>query len=516
MRLRSKFIILIGLVVVVSYGITFYRTSSFQQQLVINQTIRQARMLHKQILLTRKWVAEHNGVFVMKGAGVESSPFLLNAEISDKMGQHYVKRNPAMVTRELSAYAQREGVSSFRVTSLLPLNKVNAPDDFERASLHLFEKGVPEVSKIQSGVDGKILRYIAPLVVESSCLDCHHDQGYVVGDIRGGLSITIPVDWAFASIARNNRLLLGIGIGTILIVGIIIFLMFEFLVGRRLGMLSLAMERYPEDGEVGELPRGADEVGQLAGKFGDLCARLTSSQGQLDRAREQVFQNEKLCALGRLTAGIAHEINNPLGGMQNCVKSMREDPDDQEMARRYLELLDKGLVRIGCTVRQLLNFGRREPLQLRRLDVDELVRDCFALIGHSLKGIELCLNLNLNQPYLVDGEALKQVVVNIGLNAVQAMPGGGGLTVHSATDESFIVLTFKDSGYGIETDNLDKIFDPFFTTKGVGEGTGLGLSITHSLVQRMQGLITVDSEVGQGTTFRIKIPQEAENKGAAC
>ncbi|MDH4321557.1 MAG: DUF3365 domain-containing protein, partial [Desulfobulbaceae bacterium] len=342
MRLRSKFIILIGLVVVVSYGITFYRTSSFQQQLVINQTIRQARMLHKQITLTRKWVADHNGIFLLKTPGVEANQFLPEAEIVDEKGRHFVKRNPAMVTRELSEYAHREGVSRFRVTSLKPLNPGNAPDDFERESLHLFESGLRERSAISSNSEGKFLRYIAPLVVEEACIECHHEQGYAVGDIRGGLSITIPVDWAFASIAQNNRQLLLIGVGTILVVGVAIFLMFEVLVGRRLGLLAAAMERYPVAGEFGELPAGPDEVGQLAGKFAELCDRLTTSQQQLDKAREQVFQNEKLVALGRLTAGIAHEINNPLGGMQNCVKSMREDPDDHDMALRYLDLLDKG------------------------------------------------------------------------------------------------------------------------------------------------------------------------------
>lgn len=507
MRLRNKFILLIALVVVVSYGITFYRTSSFQQQLVFAQTVRQARMLHKQILLTRKWVADHNGIFLQKAPGVESSPFLLESQVAGKDGREYVKRNPAMVTRELSAYAQREGVSSFRVTSLKPLNPVNVPDAFERASLLLFQKGVPEVSEIENSEKGRILRYIAPLIVEVSCLDCHREQGYAVGDIRGGLSITIPVDWAFESIAKNNRLLFGIGIGTILLVGFAIFIMFEILVGRRLGMLSLAMERYPQTGAAEGLPSGVDEVGQLADKFQELCERLTVSQFELDKTREQVFQNEKLVALGRLTAGIAHEINNPLGGMQNCVKSMREDPDDQEMAQRYLELLDKGLLRIGRTVRQLLNFGRREPLQLRRLDVDELIRDCFSLIEHSLKGIELRLDLNLDGQYLVDGEALKQVVVNIGLNAVHAMPGGGILSVASKASDSSIVLSFSDTGCGIDTEHLDKIFDPFFTTKEVGEGTGLGLSISYSLVQRMKGIISVDSEIGRGTTFQIKLPQ---------
>ncbi len=514
MQLRTKFILLVGLVVVASYGITFYRTSSFQRQLVIAQAGRQARMLHKQIILTRKWVADHNGIFLLKQPGVDANPFLVEPEVWDVKGRGYVKRNPAMVTRELSELADREGFCRYRVTSLKPTNPANAPDDFERDCLRQFDRGSGELIRIVKTDQGRFLRYMAPLVVEPSCLECHADQGYSVGDIRGGLSITIPMDWAFASIEGNNRTLLFIGVATCLGVGAVLFLLFETLVARRLGMLARAMEQYPGPaGGLAELPGGADEVGQLAGKFRDLCTRLEASQQALDQAREQVFQNEKLAALGRLTAGIAHEINNPLGGMRNCVKSMREDPDDRDMARRYLGLLDKGLVRIGQTVRQLLNFGRREPLHPRRVMVDEVIRECFELLSLNLKDVELVLDLRLDRPYLVDVEALKQVVVNIGLNAVQAMWRGGRLTVTSRAAEASFVLTFADTGCGISPEHLAKIFDPFFTTKDVGQGTGLGLSITYSLVQRMQGVISVESEEGRGATFRIELPAAPTAEG---
>ena len=511
MRLRTKFLIFVGLVVVVSYGITFYRTSSFQQQLVITQAALQARMLHKQILLTRKWVADHNGIFLLKQPGVEANPYLVDPEVLDAAGRRYVKRNPAMVTRELSEYAAREGLWRYRVTSLSPTNPANRPDDFERRSLQRFSSQGKETEaiEIQKNSDGRVLRYMAPLVVESSCLECHAGQGFAVGDILGGLSITIPVDWAFAGIGSNNRMLLGIAIITILVVGGAIFLLLDSLVVRRLALLARAMERYPQEAGADGLPAGPDEVGELANKFRELCARLTASQQELDQARAQVFQNEKLAALGRLTAGIAHEINNPLGGMLNCVKGMREDPDDREMAGRYLDLLDKGLTRIGQTVRQLLNFGRRDPLQLKPVQIDELIRECCALLAHSHNNIEFNLDLHLREAYPVDLEALKQVIVNIGLNAIQAMAQGGTLTVRSAAADAGVVLSFADTGSGIDPDHMAKIFEPFFTTKEVGQGTGLGLSISHSLVQRMGGTISVESEPGRGTIFRIELPMTA-------
>jgi signal transduction histidine kinase len=507
MSLRIKFIFLIGIVVVISYGITFYRTSQFQNELVLSQAARQARMLHKQILMTRQWVADHNGLFFLRQPGVEANPFLDQPEMVDSQGRRYVKRNPAMVTRELSAYADKAGFCGYRVTTLKTINPENAPDPWERQSLLLFEQGVPEVIEFTKSNDHRTLRYIAPLPVEQSCLECHDQQGYEVGDIRGGLSVTIPVDWAYESIASNNRLLLFIATITIVIVGLAIYLLIDLLVVRRLGMLETAMENYPESKPAAsQLPGGGDEIGRLAGKFNDFCQRLDTSQQQLDASRKQLFQNEKLAALGRLAAGVAHEVNNPLGGMLNCVKSMVENPDDKALHSRYLALMDKGLKRIGTIVQQLLNFGRREPLQYRAASFDELIRESFVLLEYGLKKLDVRLELGLPALYPIDSAALQQIIVNITMNAMQAMAGGGTLLVSTQREGDMALLTFTDSGPGISAENLPRIFDPFFTTKDVGEGTGLGLAVTYALVQRMQGVIEVESSPGQGSTFRVRLP----------
>ncbi|MEW6428498.1 MAG: ATP-binding protein [Thermodesulfobacteriota bacterium] len=508
MRLRIRFMLLLSAVIIASFGITFFRTSAFQKELVIAQAAQQARMLHKQIILTRQWIADHNGVLVAKAPGVESNPFLPAAEVVDRSGTHYVRRNPAMVTRELSEYANRDGFCRYRVTSLRPVNPANGPDGFERAGLLRFEQGVPEVVAIDQVGPQHFLRFMAPLIVSESCLECHARHGYRQGDIRGALSIAIPVDWAYDQVARNNRMLLGIATLTITLVSLAIYLLFDLLVGRRLNLLAQAMERY--DGRdcttVDTLPASADEVGILMTKFREFCHRFTASQEELDRTREQAFHSEKMAALGRLAAGVAHEINNPLGGMLNCVKAMQDAPDDVAMHQRYLELLRKGLHRIGATVRQLLNFGRREPLHPQPVAVDELIRECFQLLEYGLKRIDLELDLALPQSCLVDLEALKQIIINIGLNAIQAMPAGGSLRVRTESGDGRIRIEFTDSGPGIAPEHLDKIFDPFFTTKEVGEGTGLGLSVTHALVERMGGEITVASRPGSGARFTVILP----------
>jgi signal transduction histidine kinase len=217
-----------------------------------------------------------------------------------------------------------------------------------------------------------------------------------------------------------------------------------------------------------------------------------------------------MASLGQLTAGIAHEINNPLGGLLNCVKTMQEEPENLELHKRYIPLLDKGLRRIEHIMRQLLNFGRRAPLTYSRVNIDEIIRECFELLEYRLKNISLNLNLNLQESYFIDVEALRQIMVNTALNAIQAMPEGGSMTVSTNRTYTQIVIIVEDSGSGIDPAIMSRIFDPFFTTKEVGEGTGLGLAVTYSLVQQMGGTIEVTSEPGKRTAFTITLPVSQE------
>ena len=254
------------------------------------------------------------------------------------------------------------------------------------------------------------------------------------------------------------------------------------------------------------MPHTSDEIGALSESFTQLCDRLDHARLELDTVRDQAFRNEKLASLGQLTAGIAHEVNNPLGGMLNCVKSMQADPDNIDLKNRYLILLDKGLRRIEHTMQQLLNFGRTDPLHLRKGNIDEVIRECLELLKYRLHKIDLKLDLQLPRQYCIDIEAVKQIVMNISLNAIQAMPTGGFLEVISLEQDNHIILSFTDNGTGMAPETLKNIFDPFFTTKDVGEGTGLGLSVSHKLVTRMNGAIEVDSMVGSGSRFTITLP----------
>jgi signal transduction histidine kinase len=507
-KLKYKFIVAIGIVLLASFGLLLSFMTRLQNDLVIGQAQQQARMLHHQLILTRQWISDHQGLFVFKTDQTTENPYLDDAHIETQQGIALVRRNPAMVTRELSKYAERAGYGWFRVTSLKPVNPQNEPDIFERTSLEHFARvPIDEYMEIESSGGHRTLRYISPLIVKPSCLTCHAKHGYKEGDIRGALSISIPIDWADATITRNNRFILLLGSFAVLAVTGLLYLLFNTLVSSRLSSLEQAMDRYP-DRSLSDLrlPEGNDEIGRLSSRFSALCERLDRSSRKLDQAQEQAFYNEKMASLGQLTSGIAHEINNPLGGLLNCVSNMQDDPHNTELQARYLPLLDRGLHQIESIMRQLLNFGRIAPLQLRQIDIDEEIRECMTLLEYRMKNIDLDLKLGIKESLCIDSEAIKQIVVNIGLNAIQAMPDGGRFTITSRKSPDNIVIEFTDTGIGIEEEIKSKIFDPFFTTKEVGRGTGLGLAVSYTLVQKMGGTIRVDSEVQQGTTFTVLIP----------
>jgi two-component system NtrC family sensor kinase len=506
--LRTKFIIFIGTIITVFYGYILYRTSTFDEAMILKQAEQQARMLYKQILLTRQWASDHNGLFILEQKGVEPNPYLDLPALTDGQGRTFYLRNPAMITRELSQYAKKDGLGFFRVTSLNPINPGNRPDPFEYEALQAFDRGAEEIIDVDITDEGKTVRFIAPLKVTYSCLGCHATHGYKEGDIRGGLSITIPINWAESLIRENIHSLTLIGVLSVLFVTVALFSMFELLIMHRVRKLSSAMDAFPE-----ELPDKhivpsvfRDELDVVNENFVLFCDRLKKSQEDLLKARNRAHLSEKMASLGILTAGIAHEVNNPLGGMLNCVKIMRENPGDRELVDRYLPLLDKGLRQIELIMRQLLNFGRTEPLQIRRVDLTSLINECVELLSFKLKKITVETRLEVSRDYLLDAEALKQIIINIGLNAIQAMRDGGVITIVCREIENDLVITFRDTGIGIPEQNLAHIFDPFFTTKDVGEGTGLGLAVTYSLVQRMHGNITVESVEGEGTVFTVTIP----------
>jgi len=244
-----------------------------------------------------------------------------------------------------------------------------------------------------------------------------------------------------------------------------------------------------------------------------LLDELKTTQGDL-------IQAEKLTSLGQMAASIAHEVNNPLAGVlvyiQLLNKKIAGDNISKETTLNYLSKMDSEVSRSTKLIRNLLDFARQSPPALRMVDINEVVSHALELAAHSaeLQNITVAKELNPSLPkVMADFDQLQQVCTNLILNAIQAMPDGGRLTLHTLTADSQVRIDVQDTGCGISPDDMHKLFTPFFTTKGKGKGVGLGLAVAYGIIQRHQGRIEVQSKEGEGTTFTIYLPFHHEDSG---
>jgi len=224
---------------------------------------------------------------------------------------------------------------------------------------------------------------------------------------------------------------------------------------------------------------------------------------------KNIISSEKLAAVGQLAAGIAHEVNNPLGGILNCLYNFKNRNLTDERKAEYLDFMEDGIKRVQNIVRQLLDFSQQHAPALTLTDINAMIQGIIPLFVHSVKGRDVRLVVNLGEglaPILVDKHQIEQILVNLILNAVQALEGDGLIEVSTRHDGRWFCIQVSDNGCGIVPENLTRIFDPFFTTKGVGKGTGLGLSVSRGIIERHNGRIEVTSQPGKGSIFKVLLP----------
>jgi|Deesub1362A_J573_1020465.scaffolds.fasta_scaffold00183_12 signal transduction histidine kinase len=244
---------------------------------------------------------------------------------------------------------------------------------------------------------------------------------------------------------------------------------------------------------------GPDGNMQLLGLIHDIT--------EIKRFEEQMAHSEKLASLGRLTAGIAHEIGNPLTSVFSFLQILRERETD-DFKKESLDTILFHINRIAEIVRQLSGMSKLPPTEFKEAQINDLIESSLLLMQYDkrAKAISVKKELSPLPPVVTDANQLTQVFVNLILNAVDAMPEGGTLTIRTRETEENIVVDFEDTGMGIPRENLKKVFDPFFTTKD--KGTGLGLSVSYNILKRLGGDISVESEENKGTTFTVTIPKK--------
>lgn len=261
-----------------------------------------------------------------------------------------------------------------------------------------------------------------------------------------------------------------------------------------------------------------NEVGILAGEFNQMAAKLKESYSNLEQKVEertsQLLRAERLAAVGELAAEVAHEINNPLGGLRNFASMLENEPENILQTKKYATLMLEGLKRVEMIVKRLLTFSRPYTLHKSENNINTIINSSLEFIEHRIEPDYVLIQKKFNDslpPVFVDADHVSQALINIIVNALEGMPNGGKLTIKTDACKKHgecVTVSVIDTGCGISDRIVDKIFDPFFTTKNKeGEkGLGMGLAISKRIIEDHHGEICVESKVGQGTTFSVCLP----------
>ncbi len=361
---------------------------------------------------------------------------------------------------------------------------------------------------------------------------------------------------------------------TILLDAIVLIIFGSFLLSRVLVKPIKDLVRLTQKISEGDFSQtievtSKNEIGQLIGSFNRMIERLKENQESLEnyleslestnkklkQAQEELIRTEKLASIGRFAAGVAHEVGNPLGAILGYTSILQKEGIDLEESKDYLKRVEKEIERINRIVRELLDFARPSKFEIKDVEINKVIESTLSLLSYQkdFKNIATKLDLQSDLPAIKGDESqLSQVLINIILNAVDAMPNGGRLMIETRahiiknmdadrlqrvylrrrksdpmesdyshmrkTDplaalfkkfsegDRLVKIRISDTGVGIKKEELENIFDPFFTTKAPDKGTGLGLSISLRIVDSLGGEIKVESEAGKGSTFEVYFP----------
>ena len=392
----------------------------------------------------------------------------------------------------------------------------------------------------------EVLRHLTVIHNEASCAapGCHArpEEASVLGVLDVEMSMA-PLEEAVRS---SRRQLVGATLALLLIAGAVTAIFIRRMIQRPIGELYAGTQRIAGgDLQTRIEVRGRHELARLAAAFNRMAEDLGDAQSELkewsqrledkvvakteelQRAQRQVLHMEKMASLGKLSATVAHELNNPLSGVLTYARLVQRELGGQPIddgvraeVMRYLGVIDKECSRCGDIVRNLLLFARRSGAEMAPVDLNEIVDRSLMLVHHHLEmsGVRLDTEpLAGDSRIVADAGQLQQALVALLVNAVEAMAGPGQeegeLTVRLSGDAEEVRIDVGDTGVGIPPEVLPQIFEPFFSTKEKESGVGLGLAVVYGIVHRHGGTITAESEPGRGTIFHLRLPRRPQAAG---
>ncbi len=487
----------------------------------------QARTAHGKDVIYRRWNAGHGGVYVPVTKKTQPNPHLSGIpkrDITTPSGKTLTLINPAYMTRQVHELTKEKYNILGHITSLKPIRTKNTPDPWEAKVLRAFELGETEISSLEQIEHHQYMRLMRPLVTEKGCLKCHADQGYRQGDIRGGISVSIPMEPLWA-IAHTNVLVLTAGHAMLWLVGL----------GAGVQGVRAIKNSESKRRRVQKALEEANKTLETKVEIRTSELRIVNDRLRIENAERKhaekdlqqaytnlekqsmiLVQTEKMSAIGTLAAGTAHELNNPMMGILGFTSHCIKHTSEQDQIYTVLQDIEHEAKRCAEIVQNLLTFSHTDQdgdKAYEKGSLAEILDRVFKLLSYRVEkqGISVTQHIADDTPKIwMKPNSIQQLILNLTTNAFDALEGSEkkefNVDIHREGD--FVRMTFADTGCGIAAESLTSIFDPFFTTKPVGQGTGLGLSVSQGIIKAHGGQISCESEPGAGTKFIILLPIE--------
>ncbi|VAX26562.1 hypothetical protein MNBD_NITROSPIRAE02-1300 [hydrothermal vent metagenome] len=520
--LSLKLIVAIGILVLTGSSIFWYMIIIRGEQEFLNNSIRHTAaytaMIEKSIFINMH--TRQVGTIQDTIETIGSSEDVKNIKIYNLQGEVRFSSDRKMIGKKIDIN------SSCRLCHTNP--------DRPHETLKMQDNSMWTIIKDDHG---RVLRFLRPIVNQKSCYTASCHQHKPDKKILGILETDYSLSGIDSTLRKQKIETLTFGIIFTFFFCIVLCIILWKILINPLQLLAEGMQRVSK-GDLNHRVdiKTRDELGMLAETFNSMTRELRNARQKLEnwakeleaevakkteeirRGQEQLIHTEKLASLGRMAAGVAHEINSPLTGIVTFAHLMlKRTPPENKMDREDLEVIIEQAERCSKIIKGLLGFSRAIPAERADIDINNTIRHTLEIIQNQAKfhNIKIITDLSPDLPRIVgDASQLQQVFMNLLINAADAMNDRGQITIatRQITEDGkeFIEIEFTDTGPGIPEEHMSKLFEPFFTTKPVGKGTGLGLAVTHGIVRKHGGHIKVKSTLGKGTSFLIRLPRPTE------
>ena len=503
----------------------------FQKESVLELVKTEAVSHFKADWTFRQWASDLGGFYVLVDEDTQPNPRLSHVpeqNILTDSGRHLTLMNPAWALRSLNEFKNSEKNTVGHITSLNLLREENRPDLWEIEALRLFETGKTNASGFSKLEGVSHFRYMEPVFIDTSCLKCHWYQGYEIGDIRGGISVSVPFSpyIAIEKAQIQSTWILFSSIYAAVCLGIFISASLIYRKQKtvrdsafRLREINIKLEQ-----EVDSSKKANTDLRLEIRKRKEAEKENMLLQSQLN-------YKSKMDGLGQLAGGVAHDFNNILNGISGAAELLRiVNPDLSGSSEKYLDMILSASERAAELIKKLLIYSKNSKSDFSYTDIHTILDNTITLMEDTVKR-RIRIELEKNAQYSTvfgDPADLETVFLNLIDNAMHAVEQDGEIIVSTENihyekefiDGSsfpvepgvYVQIKVSDTGCGISTENLSEIFNPFFTTRAPGKGAGLGLTTVYNVMKNHKGSLEVSSHSGKGTTFFLALPCRKESE----